>query len=45
MGSSHGDTRITRQAYYEDPIYVPIAAASQQMIKDLEKEQGVKLYD
>ena len=24
MGSSHGHTRMIREAYYEDPIYVPL---------------------
>ena len=25
-GSSHGRTRLVRQAYFEDPAYVPLAA-------------------
>ncbi len=27
QGSSHGGSRITRQAYFEDPAYVPLLAA------------------
>ena len=24
LGSSHGDSRVIRQAYFEDPAYVPL---------------------
>ena len=45
QGSSHGETRITRQAYFEDPLYVQIAKRSQAMYRELEKESGERLYD
>lgn len=37
-GSSHGGTRVTREAVGEGPAYVPLAVRSHQIIADLEKE-------
>jgi sarcosine oxidase len=37
-GSSHGGTRVTRQAVGEGPAYVPLAVRSHEIIADLEKE-------
>lgn len=34
-GSSHGDSRIIRQAYYEDPAYVPLLRRSYELFEDL----------
>ena len=39
-GSSHGETRIIRQAYFEHPDYVPLAIASYRHWERLEAEAG-----
>jgi len=39
-GSSHGGTRVTREAVGEGPAYVPLAMRSHQIIADFEKEWG-----
>src|SRR6202011_441621 len=43
-GSSHGRTRIIRQAYYEDPAYVPLLLRAYELWADLEKTTGRRLY-
>src|SRR4051794_25450895 len=43
MGSSHGDTRITRQAIGEGDEYVPFALRSHEIWEELEKESGKSL--
>lgn len=40
MGSSHGDTRITRQAVGEGEAYVPFVQASHRIWRELERETG-----
>ena len=42
-GSSHGHTRIIRQAYYEHPAYVPLVRRAYQGWYELEQRQGVHL--
>jgi sarcosine oxidase len=42
-GSSHGHTRIIRQAYYEHPDYVPLVQRAYRGWHDLEQRQGVHL--
>jgi sarcosine oxidase len=42
-GSSHGHTRIIRQAYYEHPAYVPLVRRAYELWYDLEQRQGVHL--
>jgi sarcosine oxidase len=39
-GSSHGGTRVTREAVGEGPAYVPLAVRSHQIINELEKKFG-----
>lgn len=39
-GSTHGDTRITRQAVGEGPAYVPLVLRSYELWRDLERETG-----
>jgi len=39
-GSSHGDTRIIRQAYFEHPDYVPLLLRSYELWRELETESG-----
>lgn len=45
QGSSHGDTRITRQAVGEGAAYVPLAIRSQQIWRELEGELDVALFE
>ncbi|MFO0906148.1 MAG: N-methyl-L-tryptophan oxidase [Pirellulales bacterium] len=44
-GSSHGDTRIIRMAYYEHPDYVPLLRRAYQLWSQLENETGERLYE
>src|ERR687889_415635 len=37
-GSSHGESRIIRQAYFEDPAYVPLLRRAYELWEDLERE-------
>ena len=37
-GSSHGDSRIIRQAYFEDPAYVPLLLHVYELWADLERD-------
>lgn len=43
-GSSHGDSRIIRKAYFLDPSYVPLMHRSYELIADLERRRDVKLF-
>jgi sarcosine oxidase len=43
-GSSHGQTRIIRKAYYEHPNYVPLLRRAYQHWYDLEQRQGRHLF-
>jgi len=45
LGSSHGDTRITRQAIGEGEQYTPIALRSYEIWQEIEKETGKKLLE
>lgn len=45
LGSSHGATRITRQAVGEGAAYVPLALRSHQLWRELEVERGVPLFE
>ncbi len=42
-GSSHGQTRIIREAYFEDPAYVPLLRRAYELWFELEKEAGTAL--
>ncbi len=42
-GSSHGQTRIIRQAYHESPMYVPLVKEAYNLWHELEKSSGEKL--
>jgi len=44
MGSSHGGTRIIREAYYEHPLYVPLVRRAFEAWAELEAESGRTLY-
>lgn len=43
-GSSHGQTRIIRQAYFEHPDYVPLLKRAYKLWAALEREAGEKLF-
>lgn len=43
-GSSHGETRITRQAIAEGKEYVPLVLRANEIWREIEKETGRKLY-
>jgi sarcosine oxidase len=40
QGSSHGESRIIRQLYYEHPLYVPLVQRSYELWRKLEKDAG-----
>ncbi len=42
-GSSHGQSRIIRQAYFEDPAYVPLLLRAYELWRQLEAETGQDL--
>jgi sarcosine oxidase len=44
MGSSHGKSRIIRQAYFEDPCYVPLVQRAYECWAQLEAESGTALF-
>ena len=41
MGSSHGESRIIRQLYYEHPLYVPLVQRSFELWRALERDAGM----
>jgi len=43
-GSSHGETRIIRMAYFEHPDYVPLLARAFELWRELESESGATLF-
>lgn len=42
-GSSHGQTRLIRLAYYEHPAYVPLLLRARDLWRDLEADAGRRL--
>jgi sarcosine oxidase len=44
LGSSHGETRIIRKAYFEHPDYVPLLRKSYELWAELEAAVGRRLY-
>ncbi|MBN9388574.1 MAG: N-methyl-L-tryptophan oxidase [Chloroflexi bacterium] len=44
-GSSHGSSRIIREAYMEGPDYVPIVQRAYELWRELEAETGQKLLN
>ncbi|MFF5987781.1 N-methyl-L-tryptophan oxidase [Prauserella flavalba] len=43
-GSSHGGSRITRQAYFEDPAYVPLLLRAHELWPRLEADAGLPIF-
>ena len=44
LGSTHGKTRIIREAYYEHPQYVPLVQRAYECWEELEHESGRELF-
>ncbi|MCH2202569.1 MAG: N-methyl-L-tryptophan oxidase [Fuerstiella sp.] len=44
QGSSHGNFRIFRKAYFEHPDYVPLLQAAEELWRQLESETKASLY-
>jgi sarcosine oxidase len=42
-GSSHGDSRVIRQSYFEDPAYVPLLLRSYELYEQLARDSGTEL--
>ncbi|HEX6573560.1 MAG TPA: N-methyl-L-tryptophan oxidase [Gemmatimonadaceae bacterium] len=45
FGSSHGDSRIIREMYFEHPMYVPLLKRAYELWADLEKRVDQKLLN
>lgn len=43
QGSTHGHSRVIRQAYYEDPAYVPLLLRAYELWRELEKKAARQL--
>ena len=43
-GSSHGQTRIIREAYFEHPVYVPLIQRAYELWAELEIQSGRNLF-
>jgi sarcosine oxidase len=43
LGSSHGRSRIIREAYFEHPLYVPMVQRAYELWQELEKQSGRQL--
>ncbi len=44
-GSSHGGSRITRQAYFEDPAYVPLLQRAGELWDQVSEASGRRIVD
>ena len=44
FGSSHGQTRIIREAYFEHPLYVPLVQRAYELWMELERQVGRTLF-
>lgn len=42
-GSSHGDSRIIRETYFEHPLYVPLVQRAHELWRELEERSGSSL--
>jgi sarcosine oxidase len=43
FGSSHGDSRIIRETYFEHPLYVPLVQRAHELWRELEAASGKSL--
>src|SRR5579862_7178711 len=44
MGSSHGKSRIIREAYFEDPRYVPLVRRAYENWEEIEELSGTRIF-
>jgi sarcosine oxidase len=44
-GSSHGGSRIIRQAYWESPEYIPLVLRAYELWSELEEATGIRLLE
>lgn len=44
QGSTHGNSRVIREAYYEHPLYVPLVRRAFECWQELEEESGRAIY-
>lgn len=44
-GSSHGGTRVFREAYFEHPDYVPLLRRAREIFRELEAESGEAILE
>jgi len=44
LGSSHGESRIIREAYFEHPCYVPLVRRAYELWTELEQHSTERLY-
>lgn len=42
LGSTHGKSRIIREAYFEEPLYVPIVQRAYELWRGLEERSGAR---
>ncbi|HEY7683371.1 MAG TPA: N-methyl-L-tryptophan oxidase [Gemmatimonadales bacterium] len=43
FGSTHGRSRVIREAYYESPVYVPLVRRAYQLWEALQRDSGQRL--
>src|ERR1700692_2753834 len=43
LGSSHGGSRMIRQAYWESPDYIPLVLRAYELWRQLEHDTGTRL--
>lgn len=43
LGSSHGDSRVIREQYFEHPLYVPLVQRAYELWRELEDSHGSSL--
>src|ERR1043166_1077201 len=43
LGSTHGESRIIREAYFEHPLYVPLVQRAYELWNELSKASGKRL--
>jgi sarcosine oxidase len=43
LGSTHGKSRIIREAYFEEPLYVPIVQRAYELWRRLEERSGARI--
>lgn len=44
-GSSHGETRVIREAYFEHPLYVPLVRRARELWRQLEERRRRRLME